>query len=101
MARAGRFPDSAPGVEVPRLGGRCRFGEAQAETLPHQRQWAQETAAAHGWKLARVIEGVSSGKSGPRRVRELLVELRALEARRPAEGAADDSRGSTWPRQHR
>jgi DNA invertase Pin-like site-specific DNA recombinase len=54
--------------------------EGQADTLPHQRKWAEETAAAKGWRLARVVEGVATGKAGPRRiVRELMADLRALE----------------------
>lgn len=54
--------------------------ERQSETLAYQRQWAKETAAAHGWHLSRVIEGVSTGKAGPRRiVRDLLAELRLLD----------------------
>lgn len=52
----------------------------QSETLAHQRRWAEEAAASHGWHLSRVIEGVSTGKAGPRRVvRDLLAELRALD----------------------
>jgi DNA invertase Pin-like site-specific DNA recombinase len=54
--------------------------EGQSETLVHQRRWAEETAKSHGWHLARVIEGVATGKAGPRRiVRELLADLRALD----------------------
>jgi DNA invertase Pin-like site-specific DNA recombinase len=54
--------------------------------LPHQRKWCEETCASHGWRLTRVIEGVGSGKLGPRKlVAELLADLRALdEAARPA-----------------
>ncbi|HEV3091788.1 MAG TPA: recombinase family protein [Candidatus Cybelea sp.] len=53
----------------------------QAETLPYQRQWAEETASSHGWRLTRVTEGVGSGKAGPRRlVLELLADLRAIDA---------------------
>jgi DNA invertase Pin-like site-specific DNA recombinase len=52
----------------------------QAETLPHQRKWAEDVAKNKGWRLVRVIEGVASGKSGPRKlVREILSDLRALE----------------------
>jgi DNA invertase Pin-like site-specific DNA recombinase len=54
--------------------------EGQVETLPYQRQWAQDCAKQHGWRLGHVVEGVSSGKAGPRRVvRGMLAELRALE----------------------
>lgn len=54
--------------------------EGQSETLVHQRRWAEEAAAARGWRLTRVIEGVATGKGGPRRiVRELLADLRALD----------------------
>lgn len=60
--------------------------EGQADTLTHQRRWAEETAAARGWRLTRVIEGVATGRAGPRRiVRDLLADLRGLdEAARPA-----------------
>jgi DNA invertase Pin-like site-specific DNA recombinase len=55
--------------------------EGQSETLAHQRKWAEDAAASHGWRLSRVIEGVATGKAGPRRiVRELLADLRALDA---------------------
>lgn len=54
--------------------------EGQSETLVHQRRWADEAAASRGWHLTRVIEGVATGKGGPRRiVRELLADLRALD----------------------
>src|ERR1700728_2299795 len=54
--------------------------EGQTETLVHQRRWAEETAASHGWHLARVVEGVATGKTGPRRiVRDLLADLRSIE----------------------
>ncbi|MGB6644456.1 MAG: hypothetical protein WBE35_05465, partial [Candidatus Cybelea sp.] len=53
--------------------------EGQADTLKHQRRWAEETAASRGWRLTRVVEGVSSGRAGPRRlVRDLLADLHAL-----------------------
>jgi DNA invertase Pin-like site-specific DNA recombinase len=52
--------------------------EAQAETLPHQRAWAERVSTENGWRLARVIEGVASGKEGPRRLsRDVLLEVRA------------------------
>lgn len=59
--------------------------DQQSETLAHQRRWAEEAAQSHGWHLVRVIEGVSTGKAGPRRiVRDLLAELRTLhEEARP------------------
>ena len=54
--------------------------EQQSETLAHQRQWAQDVATSHGWHLSRVIEGVASGKAGPRRlVRDLLADLQAVD----------------------
>jgi DNA invertase Pin-like site-specific DNA recombinase len=54
--------------------------EQQADTLVHQRKWAQETAASHGWHLTRTLEGVATGRAGPRRmVRDLLADLRALD----------------------
>ncbi len=55
--------------------------EGQSETLVHQRKWAEETATARGWRLARIVEGVATGKAGPRRlVRDLLADLAALDA---------------------
>jgi DNA invertase Pin-like site-specific DNA recombinase len=55
--------------------------DIQAESLAHQRAWAEETAKAKGWTLDRVFEGVSSGKDGPRRLlREMVGELRKLDA---------------------
>jgi len=58
----------------------------QAPTLADQRAWAEGEAKSKGWKLTRVLDGVASGKAGPRSVmRKLLAELRALpEAARPA-----------------
>lgn len=54
--------------------------DKQAETLEHQRAWAEEAAAAQGWHLARVVDGVASGKAGPRQiVRDLMADLRALD----------------------
>jgi DNA invertase Pin-like site-specific DNA recombinase len=60
--------------------------EQQSETLVHPRKWAEEAAASHGWHLTRVVEGVASGKEGPRRVvRELLADLRTIDPEaRPA-----------------
>lgn len=57
--------------------------EQQAETLPHQQRMAEQTAAAKGWSLERVLgagrEGVGSGKAGPRAiVVRLIAELTAL-----------------------
>ncbi|MDB5092417.1 MAG: site-specific recombinase, resolvase family [Candidatus Eremiobacteraeota bacterium] len=63
--------------------------DGQADTLTHQRAWAEETAKAKGWDLARVIgddrEGVGSAKDGVRPiVRRLIAELRELpKASRP------------------
>jgi DNA invertase Pin-like site-specific DNA recombinase len=55
--------------------------EGQAETLPHQRAWGEEVASTRGWRLTRIIEGVATGKAGPRRiVRDLLTDIRALDA---------------------
>jgi DNA invertase Pin-like site-specific DNA recombinase len=54
--------------------------EAQAETLQHQRAWAKETAKRCGWHITRSIEGVSSGKDGPRRLlRDILADLKNLD----------------------
>lgn len=58
--------------------------EPQIGSLQNQRTWAEGLAADKGWKLTRVIEGVSSGRAGPRAIcRDLLLEIRAtpLEAR--------------------
>ena len=53
--------------------------DQQAETLAHQRTWAEETAVAQGWKLDKMFSGVSTGKAGPRRLlRELIGALREL-----------------------
>ena len=59
--------------------------EQQADTLPHQRSWAEGEARKQGWRILRVFEGVASGKAGPRAlVRELLAEVRSTEpGRRP------------------
>jgi DNA invertase Pin-like site-specific DNA recombinase len=55
--------------------------EVQSDTLDHQRRWAEEAAAANGWRVTRFVEGVASGKAGPRRlVRDLLTDLRSLDA---------------------
>lgn len=52
--------------------------DAQAETLQHQRAWAQSAAKERGWHLTRFVEGVASGKDGPRRLtRDILLEVRA------------------------
>lgn len=71
---------AAPGTSETAWALLTVSSEAQAETLAHQRQWAKETAASHGWKLTRVKDGVSTGKAGPRKiVRDLLAELRTIE----------------------
>ena len=81
MAKSGNSRDRAPstrGIAVWALA--AVSSEQQSETLAHQRRWAEEAAASKGWHLARVIEGVATGKAGPRRiVRELLADLRALD----------------------
>lgn len=52
--------------------------EAQVETLPHQRAWAESVALERGWCLTRFIQGVASGKLGPRRLtQDVLLEIRA------------------------
>lgn len=54
--------------------------EQQADTLPHQRAWAQETAKNNGWTISRFFEGVASGKDGPRRLlRDVVAEIRLLQ----------------------
>jgi DNA invertase Pin-like site-specific DNA recombinase len=60
--------------------------DAQAETLQHQRKWAEAVTREKGWRLSRFIEGVASGKDGPRRLaRDLLLEVRATPSEaRPA-----------------
>ena len=58
--------------------------EAQAETLQYQRAWAEAACADRKWNLTRVIDGVASGKDGPRRLSlDVLLEIRAapIEAR--------------------
>jgi DNA invertase Pin-like site-specific DNA recombinase len=54
--------------------------DVQAETLPHQRDWATATATEKGWTIRRTFEGVSTGKEGPRKLlRELIAALRSLD----------------------
>lgn len=56
--------------------------EAQAETIPHQRAWARETASAQGWTIDRHFQGVSSGKDDARKLaRELLSALKDAPVR--------------------
>lgn len=71
-----------PAPRGPAVWALCAVSsEGQSETLVHQRRWAEETSVSHGWHLSRIVEGVATGKAGPRRVvRELLADLRALEA---------------------
>jgi DNA invertase Pin-like site-specific DNA recombinase len=53
--------------------------EQQEGTLADQRHWAEQTAAEKGFDLVHAVEGVASGKLGPRTlVVKLLNELRAL-----------------------
>jgi DNA invertase Pin-like site-specific DNA recombinase len=55
--------------------------DSQADTLQHQRAWANEEATKQGWTIDRFFEGVSSGVAGPRRLlRDLIAELRSLPA---------------------
>jgi DNA invertase Pin-like site-specific DNA recombinase len=55
--------------------------EPQIGTLKHQRAWAVGAAENKGWQLTRIMEGVASGKEGPRAIaRELLLEIRATPA---------------------
>ena len=60
--------------------------EQQAETLEHQAQWAQQTAASHDWRITDSFRGVSSGRDGTRDLLERLLErLRSLPPeQRPA-----------------
>ena len=58
--------------------------EAQAETLTYQRSWAEGACTDRKWNLTRVVDGVASGKDGPRRLsQDVLLEIRAtpVEAR--------------------
>lgn len=53
----------------------------QEETLEHQRRWAEDAAAQQRWQLVRIVEGVGSGKSGPRKsVLQLLDDVRTLDS---------------------
>lgn len=53
--------------------------EAQSGTLADQRSWAERAARENGWRLTHFVEGVATGKAGPRAlVLKLLAELRAL-----------------------
>lgn len=56
--------------------------EAQAETIAHQRSWAQQTAKERGWEVDRDFQGVSSGKDDARKlVRDLLAALKTAPVR--------------------
>ena len=58
--------------------------EAQAETLQYQRAWAELVCSEKSWHLSRTVEGVASGKNGPRRLsQDVLLDVRAtpVEAR--------------------
>jgi DNA invertase Pin-like site-specific DNA recombinase len=80
MARRHGLPESLPGKDSLAWALAVVSSEAQAESLPDQRRWAEATATSNGWKLLRVVEGVASGKVGPRKVvRDLLADLRALD----------------------
>lgn len=74
--------ERAPGVHRPSVWLLAAVSsEGQVETLPHQRAWGEEVASTRGWRLTRTIEGVATGKAGPRRiVRDLLAEIQALDA---------------------
>jgi DNA invertase Pin-like site-specific DNA recombinase len=75
-----RTPRATPARGATVWGLLAVSSDQQVETIAHQRAWALETANTHGWRLARCIEGVATGKTGPRRVvRELLAALRTLE----------------------
>jgi hypothetical protein len=52
---------------------------SQAESLPDQRAWAEETADRNGWMLTKVFSGVSSGKLGARPLTlQMIEELESL-----------------------
>jgi hypothetical protein len=53
--------------------------QGQADTLPDQEAWAQETARAKGWSITRTFSGVSSGKLGARGLTlRMIGELESL-----------------------
>ena len=81
MARPRPAQEARNSITAPAWALCAVSSEGQAETLSHQRRWAEEAASSRGWRLTRVVEGVATGKNGPRRiVRDLLVDLRALDA---------------------
>ena len=50
----------------------------QRDTLDHQRQWAEETASTHGWRIERVFSDATSGRKGVRKLlARLVTELRS------------------------
>ncbi len=64
----------------------CAVSSSPQEiTLDSQEQWGQQTAKVHGWTITRTFKGVSSGKTGTRKLLDdLLAELRATpKAARP------------------
>ena len=53
--------------------------EDQSDSIVHQLAWAKDTAEKRGWTLARIFDGVASGKTGVRtKFEEMLTGLRAL-----------------------
>jgi DNA invertase Pin-like site-specific DNA recombinase len=58
----------------------------QAETLGEQEAWATAAANAHGWAITRTFQGTASGRTGPRKlIQDLLQQLRTTHtAQRPA-----------------
>jgi DNA invertase Pin-like site-specific DNA recombinase len=57
----------------------------QEDTLEDQQQWAAETAARHGWIIARQFSGVGSGAKGAREILNTLIDEleRTPKAARP------------------
>jgi hypothetical protein len=52
--------------------------QGQADTLPDQQAWAEQTAREQGWMITRTFSGVSSGKLGARGLTtRMLGELEA------------------------
>ena len=57
--------------------------ERQSDTLQYQRAWADGICSDKAWELTRCVEGVASGKDGPRRLsRDLVLQVRAAPSRR-------------------
>jgi DNA invertase Pin-like site-specific DNA recombinase len=48
--------------------------DAQGDSLPHQKAWAERTATENGWRITEMFEGVSSGAAGVRSLLDRLIK---------------------------